>query len=216
MRRVIPPTRLVAGALTLLALCVLAAAMAGCGSSGDLPAIAAASPTATSLKVKVLTIDKYGFKMAYPVGWVGTHYERATPGGPEGTLQYLIAFADPKGAQAEGAYLDSEQVAVYQLAKPMKPRDLTKEVANRLVYHVFLKDIPDVSPRSNWRAINVYGLPGWQVIYEYSAHGKEVTAQANLITRGNRAYVLTQQSEIYAQRKVAYTLQTVLGYFRLL
>jgi hypothetical protein len=202
--------------LAALALCAAAVVMTGCGSSGELPAMAAATPTAKSIQLKVITIDKYGFRMAYPKGWVGTHFERATPGGPEGTLQFLIAYADPNGAQAEGSYLDSEQVAVYQLAKPMKPQDLTIEEANRLVYHVFLKDIPNVSPRANWKAFKVHGVPAWQVVYEYAVHGKEITAQATLVTRGRRAYLLTQQAGIYAQRTVAYTLSTALEYFELL
>ena len=213
MRRV---TSAAAALFALLALCAAAAVMTGCGSSGELPAMAAATPTATTLKVKVITVDKYGFKMAYPQGWVGTHYERSAPGGPEGTLEYLIAFADPEGAQAGGSLLDSEQVAVYRLAKPMKPQDLTVEEADRLVYHVFLKDLPDLSRRANWKAIKVHGLPAWQVVYEYSAHGKEITAQATLTTRGHRAYLLTQQAEVYSQRTVAYTLETVLEYFELL
>ena len=67
------------------------------------------------------TTTKYGFRVAYPFGWVGTRYQNPQPDGREGTLLHLVAFADPKGAQGDGSYLDSVQVAVYQLEGPLKP-----------------------------------------------------------------------------------------------
>jgi hypothetical protein len=208
------PWVLAGGVLALAA--ALLVILAGCGSSGKLPAQASPSATATSVKIRTITDTKYDFRMAYPFGWVGTRYRAPSPGGPEGTLQYVVAYADPKGAQAGGSYLDSEQIAVYQLARSMSPGDLDIETANRLIYDVILKNMSSLSPRTNLKAVKVAGVPGWQVGYEYQVGGEVVSARSALMVKGDRAYWLTAQAGTYTWRTVAPTLDACVRYFKLL
>jgi hypothetical protein len=212
MSRVVSLRNGLLGLLTLAVACVLVTT--GCGSSGKLPAWASPSATATSLDIRKVTDEKYGFRMAYPEGWVGTRYEIPKPGGPEGTLQYVVAYADPKGAQAGGSYIDSEQVAIYQLARAMKPDDLTLSSASRLIYHVILKNMESVSPRSNVTKGNVGGVPAWQVSYEFAVAGDVVYARSVLVVKGERAYWLTMQAGTYSYRTVSPTLAACFKYFR--
>jgi hypothetical protein len=196
----------------LIAVCLLS----GCGGAGKLPASANPSPTASSVSIKIVRDTKYRFRMAYPSGWVSTRWEHEGAVGPDGSLQYVVAYADPKGAHAGGTYLDSEQVAVYRLDTPMTPDELTLESASRLIYRVILKDIPTLSPRSNVKPIKVHGVPAWVVTYEYAVRGGQVTATSTLIVKGHNAYWLTEQAEMYSQRTVAPTLAACVSYFRLL
>jgi hypothetical protein len=202
--------------LVLLAAALAVAAAAGCGSSNKLPAQASASATATTLKMRTVHDTKYDFRMAYPFGWVGTRYENPTAGGPEGTLQYVVAYADPKGAQAGGSYLDSEQVAVYQLARSIAPDSLDLRSASRLIYQVILKGMESLSPRTNVELVKVAGVPAWQVGYEYEVGGEVVAARSALIVKGKRAYWLTAQAGTYTWRTVAPTLETCARQFKLL
>ena len=137
--------------LKITAICMVAVAamlVAGCGSSNKLPAYASASPTATTLKIAKVVNDTYGFEMAYPYGWVGTHFENPETGGAAGaTLKYFIAFADPDGSKGNGSYLDSVQVAVYELDRAVQPKELTPAIASRLAVDVILKDMESLSPR---------------------------------------------------------------------
>jgi hypothetical protein len=195
-----------------IALCLLS----GCGGSGKLPAWAAPSPTASSVNIRIVRDTKYRFRMAYPSDWVSTRWEHKGAAGPHGSLQYVVAYADPKGAQAGETYLDSEQVAVYRLDPAMTPDELTLASASRLIYRVILKDIPTLSPRTNVKPIKVHGVPAWLVTYEYAVQGKQVTATSTLIAKGHNAYWLTEQAGVYSQRTVAPTLAACLNYFRLL
>jgi hypothetical protein len=204
-----------AGLLTVCLACLLLFASAGCGSSNKLPAWASPSATAKSIDIRTVTDKKYGFRLAYPVGWVGTRYQNPKPGGPEGTLQYVVAYADPKGAQAGGSYIDSEQVAVYQLERPMRPDDLTLSSASRLIWKVILKDMDSVSPRSNVTKGDVAGVTAWQVSYEFAVAGDVVIARSALVVKGRCAYWLTMQSGTYSYRTVSPTLATCFKRFRL-
>jgi hypothetical protein len=186
----------------------------GCSSEGKLPAWASPSATAKSLGIRKVTDKKHGFRLAYPEGWVGTRYQNAKSGGPEGTLQYLVAYADPKGAQAGGAYIDSEQVAIYQLDRPMQPDDLTLSSASRLIYDVILKNMDSVSPRSNVEKGDVAGVTAWQVSYEFAVGGDVVYARSALVVKGERAYWLTMQAGTYSYRTVSLTLATCFKHFR--
>lgn len=187
----------------------------GCGSSGHLPAQASPSATAATLKIRKVHDVDYGFRMAYPAGWVGTRYANPSPSAQDGTLLYVVAYADPEGAQADGSYLDSMQVAVYALDRPMAPDDLTLESASTLIYRVILKDMTSMSPRSNVELVKVGGVPAWQVGYEYEVGGEVVSARSALVVKGKRAYWLTAQAGTYTWRTVAPTLDTCVRFFRI-
>jgi hypothetical protein len=207
--------RVMTGGLTVVAALLLSVLGSGCGASGRLPAQASPSATAKSIEIRKVTDHKYGFQMAYPAGWVGTRYANPSPGGPEGTLQYLVAYADPKGARAGGSYIDSEQIAVYALGRPIKPNGLTLESASRLIYKVILKPMANMSPRTNVEPVKVAGYPAWQVGYEYEVGGQVVSARSALMVKGDRAYWLTAQAGTYSYQTVAPTLDTCVRYFRL-
>jgi hypothetical protein len=204
------------GLSAVLAICIVATVATACGSSGKLPAYASPSATAKTLKIRKIEDGKYRFRMAYPFGWVGTRYENPKPGGPEGTLQAVAAFADPKGAQASGSYVDSVQVAVYQLDRPLSPGDLTLESASSLMYRVILRDIASVSPRTNVEPIKVHGVPAWRAGYQYKVGGEIVDANSTLIVKGKWAYWMTTQSGAYTWRTVSPILATCEQYFEVL
>jgi hypothetical protein len=200
----------------LLVVAFAATTAAACGSSGQLPAYASPSATAASIKVHEIEDKTYGFRMAYPVGWVGTRYQNPDPGGAEGTLQYVAAFADPKGAQGNGSYLDSVQVAVYQLERPLTPDALTPATARRLIYKVILRDMESMSPRSDVKPVKVHGVPAWHVGYQFSAGGEVVNANSTLIVKGEYAYWATAQGGAYTWRTVSPTLATCDQHFEVL
>lgn len=199
----------------VLAVACAASIATGCASSGTLPAIAAASPTASTIKIRVLPVKEWGFKMAYPDGWVGMHYTNPKPGEADDTLQFLIAYADPHGVQGNGSYLDSVQVAVYRLSTSRQPSDLTQQMAVQIAQRVMLKDMSSFSLRA-LKKVDVGGVPGWSVGYQYSVGGQIVDANSMLILKGHRAYWMTSQSGAYDWQKVATTLDTCQRYFELL
>jgi len=188
---------------------------AGCGSSGQLPAIAAPSATAKTVKVRVVSNPDWQFRMAYPNGWVGTRYQNPQPDGGNGTLQFLLAYADPHGAQSSGTYLDSVQTAVYQLDKPMRPADLTAQAASQLATGVILKGMKSYSARA-FKKVDVAGVPGWALGYQFKVGSQVVDANSILIVKGRRAYWMTAQSGAYSWQKIASTLATCQRYFKLL
>lgn len=200
----------------LLALLVAVLVPAACGSSDKLPTLAQPSASATSITMLKIEDKVYGFRMAYPKGWVSTRYVNPSPAGQAGALEFAVAFADPKGAQADGSYLDSVQVAGYILARPMRPKDLTRPAATKLMLDTILKDIPTVSPRTSVTPLRVDGVPGWSLGYQYKVGGQIVDANSILVAKGKRAYWMTTQAEAYSWRTVSPTLATCQRYFRVL
>jgi hypothetical protein len=208
--------RLLVAVPVTLALLVAALVPAACGSSDKLPAYAQPSATATSITLLKVEDKVYGFRMAYPKGWVGTRHANPSPTGRTGDLEYVAAFADPEGAQADGAYLDSVQVAVYTLARPMSPKSLERGAAVKLMFDTILKDVDSVSPRTNVVRVTVDGVPGWRLGYQYKVGGEIVDANSTLVAKGKRAYWMTAQGGAYTWRTVSPTLATCERYFGVL
>jgi hypothetical protein len=208
--------RLLAAVPLALALLVAALVPAACGSSGELPAYAKPSATATSITMLKIEDKTYGFRMAYPKGWVATRYTNPSPSGQTGDLEYVAAFADPDGAQADGSYLDSVQTAVYTLADPASPKSFTRKDATKLMFGTILKDMDSMSPRTNVVPVTVDGVPGWRLGYQYKVGSEVVDANSILVVKDKRAYWMTTQGGAYSWRTVAPTLALCQRYFRVL
>jgi len=195
---------------------VAALVPAACGSSDKLPAYA--QPSATTGSITVLKVEDkvYGFRMAYPKGWVGTRYANPSPSGQTGVLEFAAAFADPKGAQADGSFLDSVQVAIYTLAHPSSPKSLGRQGAVKLMFGTILKDMDSMSPRTDVVPVTVDGVSGWRLGYQYKIGGEIVDANSILVVKGKRAYWMTTQGGAYTWRTVAPTLGACERYFRVL
>jgi len=202
-------------AVLCVTLVTIVAVATGCGSSGQLPAIAAPSTGPTTIQVRVVTDRTWRFRMAYPDGWVGTRYENPEQHAPAGSLLFLAAFADPHGAKGNGSYLDSVQLAIYQLETPLQPSDLTPQLASQIAVKMILRGMTSFSARE-LRKVKVGGVPGWTVGYQFKAGSQTVDANSILIVRGDRAYWLTTQSGAYSWQRIATTLATCQGGFRLL
>jgi len=196
-----------------LMMCVAVAA--GCGSAGQLPAIAAPQTAVKTIQVRVITDKTWRFRMAYPDGWVGTRYENPDQTAPAGALLYLVAFADPHGVVGNGNYLDSVQLAIYRLEKPMRPGDLTPRLGTQIAVKMILKGMTSFSPRE-LKKVDIHGVPGWTVGYQYAAGSQTVDANSVLIVRGEYAYWLTTQSGAYSWQRIASILATCQGDFKLL
>jgi hypothetical protein len=206
-------TSILVGTILLVA-CVISA----CGNDGLLPAAdRSPQPTSGTVRMKIVTNRDYGFRVAYPAGWVSSSWKRPTSSSPTTPLLYMTAFADPNGAQSKGTYVDAEQVAVYALSKPLTPSQLTRAIANRIIGGVMLADLPKAtSYDTELKPTDVHGVPGWHISYEYEVNGQTVTAVSVLLARGARAYWVTQQASTYTWRTVSPTLLTCLAQFRLL
>jgi hypothetical protein len=204
---------ILACAASLASLLLLAC---GCGTQGELPAATRSVAAVGRLDVQVVTDKQHGFRIAYPKGWVHSVWDGPSSGEGKGPLEYLLAYADPEGAQSGGAYVDAEQVAIYRLDKPVAPHELRKATAERIIGGMLLRDLPDLATRSKLKQVDVHGTPGWHVAYEYTVNGETVMASSILFAKGRRAYWVSLQASPYDWRTVNPILGSCLEYFRLL
>lgn len=191
----------------------------GCsGTRHEIPAaMTSAQPTANTVRVALVTNKKYGFRLGYPDGWVSSRWEKSLRDRTSIPARLVLAYADPKGAQADnGAYLDAEQVTVFELSRALDPKDLTQETAGRIV-SAALADLPGLDVRSKeLKRVDVHGATGWQVNYEYEVGAEVVGASSVLVVKGVYAYWVTLQASTYTWHEVSPTLSTCLRYFKLL
>jgi hypothetical protein len=185
------------------------------GDHGRLPA-AWNSPPPTALKVELghVTNTEYAFRMAYPVSWLRSTWQKE-PGSPSAsTLQFLLSYADPGGAQVKGSYVDGEQVAVHLLSRSVLPGEVSREGALRIVRGVMLKDLPGFGFRREMDKVDVHGDTGWLVDYSYRIGTMTIWARSILVLKGKYAYWVTGQSSSTTWNSVYPPLETALSYFR--
>ncbi|MEI6451750.1 MAG: hypothetical protein WCP98_17645 [Actinomycetes bacterium] len=204
---------IVAGLLALLATGCLSIACGG--ESGKLPAtFSSPSATADRFKLQFVKNTEYAFRMAYPSGWLHSTWQREAGSKSVTSLQFMLSYADPKGAQVGGSYVDAEQVAVHRLSRAVSPGEVSQETATDIIHRVMLQDLPGLSVRSAPLKVDVHGDAGWHVEYAYRIGDTTIWAQSILVLKGKYAYWATGQASSYNMRTQYATLATALAYFR--
>ena len=118
-----------------------------CGGTDRLPAASrSASMAGGVLEFSVVSDREHGFEMAYPAGWVRSEWV-APEGDDSSPLEYVLAYADPKGAQVDGVYVDAEQISIYRLSRSVAPQEIDRSLANKIV-SLMLEDFPALSIRN--------------------------------------------------------------------
>ena len=204
---------IIAGLLALLATGCLSIACGG--QSGKLPAVMnSPSPTADRIKLQLVKNTEYAFRMAFPSGWLRSTWQREAGSKSVTSLRFMLSYADPKGAQVGGSYVDAEQVAVHRLSRAVSPSEVSKETATDIIYRVMLQDLPSLSVYGAPLKVDVHGDAGWRVEYAYQIGDTTIWAKSILVLKGKYAYWATGQANSYTMRTQYPTLATMLSYFR--
>jgi len=192
--------------LTVMVLALIAAAIAlgvaGCTSSsssgapgtGAAPGSGSYASAAPSSEFALYGSVKYRFAMRYPKGWPSTT-SGAKAGDTSGAPATSTTWADPKGKQVNGQYLDALQVSVYKLTQPATAADVKTHAADfKAIAWGLIKSLPGFAVTDPLRPITLNGSKGFQVTYTYNLQGAPAGAMSYLIPKGRYAYWLTGQA----------------------
>ena len=189
-----------AALLTAAALPAAAGLLGGCSSNASSPVpdqvpSANASPSAAPASAfGQATSKKYGLTLRYPLGWVSATHE-IKAGDKAGTALLSLTWADPKGKVIGGRLVDTLQVSVYAMSKPVRPADLTRHKRDfKAIVDGMIRGLPDIAVSDPFKPIALNGTKGFQITYAYSVHGTHVGAMSYLLPRGAYAYWITGQS----------------------
>ena len=190
--------------VSIVAAALIAVAMltiGGCtkNSSGAATTNGAAEPGAASSAAPASAFAPYGsakyrFAIRYPKGWQGAT-STAPAGDTSGAPATSTTWADPKGKQVAGKYLDALAISVYELTKPATAADVKKHAADfKAIAYGLIKDLPGFTITDPLRPITLNGSKGFQVTYTYTVQGAPAGAMSYLIPKGRFAYWLTGQA----------------------
>ncbi len=189
-------------ALFLIVASTLAAGClsAGCSSNANstlpdqVPSASGSPSAAPASAFGQATSKKYGLTMRYPLGWVSAAHE-AKAGDKAGGALISLSWADPKGKVIGNGFVDTLNVSVYALSKPVKPGDLTRYKSNfKAIVYTMIKGLPGLVVSAPFEPITVNGTKGFQVTYAYKVQGTRVGAMSYLLPKGRYAYWVTGQS----------------------
>lgn len=187
---------LTVGAIVLAVVSSLGACSSSGGTSGlpsQVPA-AAGDSSAAPATFGLATNKQYGFSVRYPRGWVGAATS-AAPGDKSGAPLVSVSWADPKGKQVDGHYVDALQVSVYALTKPVKPADVARHAGDfKVIVDGLTKGLPRFAVTDHFKPITLNGTKGFQITYTYALHNTPTGAMSYLLPKGDYAYWVTGQA----------------------
>jgi hypothetical protein len=176
----------------------LAAGASACASSGSSTLPDQVPPAAKSMSpapASAFGLDAnkhYGYSVRYPLGWLSA----STKATASGDALVSTLWADPKGKVVSGHALDTLQVAVYAMTKPVKATDLVSHAGDfKGIVNSLIKDLPKLKVTDPFKPITVNGTKGFQVTYTYDAQNVEAGAMSYLLLpKGSYAYWITGQA----------------------
>jgi hypothetical protein len=177
------------------------AGLGGCSSSGGATGLPSQSPVATGSPSPappsafgLATNKQYGIAIRYPLGWVSA--ARTAPAGDtSGAPRLSVSWADSKGKVVEGGFVDTLQVSVYAMTKPVKPADVVRYAASfKTIAAGLIKGLPSLKLTEPFKPITLNGTRGLQITYTYMIHGTPTGAMSYLLPNGGYAYWVTGQS----------------------
>lgn len=139
------------------------------------------------------TNDEYGFSLTHSGRF--TRAAEATAESDAGAEElFEVSFMDADGTMAGDVMLDGFNVAVYGLARTVKPAEvpgLRAEIED-LVQQMGsgLQDLDGGSVDD----VTVNGVPGFRWTYTYTQDGVALRARATFLFEGAREYLLTVQA----------------------
>jgi hypothetical protein len=189
---------IVTASATVLA---IVSGLGACTSSGGSTGLPTQSPTATgspsaapASSFGLATNKQYGFSVRYPLGWVSAA-RTAAPGNASGAPLLSVSWADTKGKVVDGGFVDTLQVAVYGMSKPVKAADLVRYSGDfKAIVDGLIKNLPKLTVTDRFRPITVNGTKGFQITYAYDIGGTPTGAMSYLLPKGSYAYWITGQS----------------------
>ncbi|HUK78889.1 MAG TPA: hypothetical protein VL117_15025 [Thermoleophilia bacterium] len=189
---------MVAVGATVVAVALSAGACSN-GSTGPQTQSPAGSPSAApASSFGLATIKQFGVTLRVPIGWVSA--SAAAKPGDTGNGPLLVAtWADPKGKQVDGHYLDAIQVMVFELNKPATAADVTrhfndfKAIGRQMIAQELGKK-QQVAVSDPFKPITLNGTSGLQVTYSYLVGTTPAGAMSYLLPKGRYAYWVTGQA----------------------
>jgi hypothetical protein len=187
---------------------ILALGAAGCagGSSGGGAAQDGDSTT-------TYTNETFRFSITHD-----TLLTQGEPGGPgDSKAAFAVAFVDTGGPAAGGSYVDGVQVAVFELARAVKPSEVgglktqvEPVVAERLA------ELPSGEVTEPVSKTTVNGTPGFTVSYTFSRGGVPVSAVSSFLFSGQYQYEVTGQASRADWTKLQPVLEAAMASFTVL
>ena len=181
---------------------VLVSVPAGCSSSGSSTGLPSQAPLSSSStkpdSFGFATNKRYGFSLRYPLGWLSAAF-RPLPGGKSGGPLMVTSWADPKGKQVDGHYIDALQVTVFELNKPVTEADVAEHAADFKVIcgEMMVEQLgknPHIAISDPFRPVTVNGTMGFQITYSYLVDGTPTGAMSYLLPKGRYVYWVTGQA----------------------
>ncbi len=143
---------------------------------------------------QTFTSSANGFTFQYPDGWKID--ESATTDATAGSSATSSAAAfDPKGAEADGTFIDLMQVAVYSLDLTITDDilpELETEIQNLL--SSIEAQSADAQVASPLATIEAAGLKGYKVTYTFTKGGVPTTSSLYFLFKDNMEYLVTLQA----------------------
>jgi hypothetical protein len=175
----------------------LAFAAAGCGASGtETPAIPNQSLRPADYTATLYRNSDYGFRMAYPKGWVTSSWTASPTPQPTDKPEFVVSFADPKGTQVKGNYVDAEQIAVYGMDKVVDKAYVQSHPDEfSALVHTLVGGLPGLAvPQDGFTTSALGDYPVFMLRYHYSIGSTVMWAESMLIAEGRYAYWVTGQT----------------------
>jgi hypothetical protein len=195
--------KLLALALTLLALCLSLAACSGSVNIGNSP-----SPTGPQTYANA----QYGFRITYdPMFVKGTP---ATGTGSGGSSVLEIAFANPKGTVVDKKYVDGFQVSVYKLTRVVKASQVPKlKTEFQTIVSQMMKSLASGTVAQPLRAAQIKGVPGFRLAYVYKQGTTTIAAITYFLIKGQYEYQVTGQASQQNWNKLSPKLEAAVKSF---
>jgi len=186
----------VGAAVAALALSAGACSNGSSGLPAQSPGSSASAAPASAFGVAI--IKRFGISIRVPLGWASAA-ATAKPGDKSGGPLLVATWADPKGKQVAGHYLDALQIMVFELNKPAAPTDVAvhpndfKAIGREMIAEE-IGTKQQVSISDPFKPITLNGTSGLQVTYSYLVGSTPTGAMSYLLPKGRYAYWITGQA----------------------
>ena len=173
----------------LLALLLMAAGLAACGSSSG-----GTGTTAGSADTKTYKDADYGYSFEYPASWevqAGTSSD-VTAGG---TSAGGVGVFNPQGAKTGSTYIDLMLVSVYKLNTTINDSNLAQVKSEiETVLKSLESQATDMKREKPLTQTTAAGMKGYIVTYSFTKEGAPCTSTLYFLFAGNIEYQLTTQA----------------------
>jgi hypothetical protein len=190
----------------------LALVLAGCSASVSTGDDSSPSGGGTTTATTTYSNDQYGFSITYSDQF--TQGEPVEGTGAGGSSVFDVVFADKKGPVVSDRYVNAIQVAVYELARSVKPSEVPKlKTELQSIVDQMMASLPTSKIVEKLSPVKVNGVPGFALKYTYTEGDTDLTAVTFFLVKGKYEYQITAQATTADWPSIKGALETAVKSF---